>query len=138
MLFGSVLHLLVHTLMPSADPHENLKLLWTHIKAEYAANKTASKFGVMKMTMFSPKGTAKLRGTAAVIKDFGPVVYCIFKRYWNSELRLHKLIELALRSGNHLETILERNKQEFVLSGLSYVWAIVSQRFVAVLIYGMS
>jgi len=90
------------------------------------------------MTMFSPKGTAKLRGTAAVIKDFGPVVYSIFKRYWNSELRLHKLIELALRSGNHLETILERNKQEFVLSGLSYVWAIVSQRFVAVLIYGMS
>ena len=128
MLFGSVLHLLVHTLMPSADPHENLKLLWKHIKAEYVANKTASRFGVMKMTMFSPKGTAKLRGTAAVIKDFGPVVHAIFLQYWNSELKLHRLIELALRSGNHLETILARNKDEFVLSGLYYVWAIMRLR----------
>ena len=118
MLFGSVLHLLVHTMMPSADPYENLKVLWTHIKAQYAAHKTSSRFGAMKMTMFTPKGTAKLRGTAAVIKDFGPVVHSIFKLYWNSELRLHKLIELALRSGNHLEAILDRSQEEFVLSGL--------------------
>ena len=118
MLFGSVLQLLVHRMMPAADPFENLKVLWGHIKAEYNAKNTSARYGAMKMTMFKPKGTAKLRGTASNIKAFGPVLYAIFKRYWNPELRLHKLMELTLRTGNHLEKILDRNKTEFVLQGL--------------------
>jgi hypothetical protein len=112
------MQLLVHRVMPSQDPVENTKTLWRDIKEQYKSQQTSAKFGSMKMSMFSPKGCAKLRGTAAVIKEFGSVLCAVWCKYWNKDLLLHQRIELCLRTGCHLETLLEKNKSEYVLPGL--------------------
>ena len=112
------MQLLVHRIMPSHDPLENTKTLWLNIKEQYKSQRTGARFSSMKMSMFSPKGCAKLRGTAAVIKAFGPVLYAVWCKYWNKELILHQRIELCLRTGCHLENLLEKHKSEYVLPGL--------------------
>jgi hypothetical protein len=125
VLFGSVMHLLVHTMMPSNDPNVNLTTLWADIRVEYRKNSTVSKFTAMKMTMFNAKGGVKLRGTAAIIKAFGPIIYDIFLRY-KKDLKVHNLIELCLRTGNELEQILNDNKTEFAFSGIAPMFVLVS------------
>jgi hypothetical protein len=115
------MHLLVHLMMPSTDPVENTVTLWTDIKAEYKEQGTESRFSSMKMSMFSPKGCAKLRGTAANIKAIGKVLYKIWLKYYNPERLVDQRVELAIRTGCHLEAILDRNKDQYVLPGLSCI-----------------
>ena len=56
VLYGSIMHMLVHTIMPHDDPEENLKDLWRHVVRVYKELKITYKFSSLKMTMFSTKG----------------------------------------------------------------------------------
>jgi hypothetical protein len=122
------MHLLVHTIMPD-DPEKNVTRLWELVKAGFKKQKTKAVFVQLKMTMFSPKGTVKLRGTAAVIKAFGKVLYAIWIQLWNASLVLHQRVELALRTGCLLEEILDRNKSEYVLPGLARIVSLLTLCF---------
>ena len=79
MLFGSVMHLLVHVIM-TGEPGENLARLWRMIKDKYQEFGTEHRCGTMKMTMFSPGGGAKLRGTAAQIRGWDMVARGVHKK----------------------------------------------------------
>lgn len=116
VLFGSVMHLLVHVIM-TGEPGENLARLWRMIKDKYKEFGTEHRFGTMKMTMFSPGGGAKLRGTAAQIRGIGPVLHRIWKELCKSKLRVYSQVELCLRTSVHLERVLDENKEEFALGG---------------------
>ncbi len=112
------MHLLVHRMMASSDPAQNTATLWGLIKDEYKSQGISNKFGNMKMSMFSAKGCAKLRGTASVVRAFGPVLYQIWLKFYNPERELDQRVELVLRTGYHLERILDRNASEYALSGI--------------------
>ena len=84
----------------------------------------ANKFGTMKMTMFSPKGSVKLRGQAAVVRDFGQVLHAAWKKFCPESLKpdgleVYRKIEETLRLSVKMEAILDDHKTEFVLPGLS-------------------
>ena len=69
VLYGSVLWLLVHVIM-AGDPPANLAILWNLLKKAYDAHQVPqpNRFGNMKMTMFTAKSGAKLRGKAAEVR----------------------------------------------------------------------
>ena len=56
VLYGSVMHMLVHMLMPLGDPTANLNVLWSHVKRLYKELRIPYRFSSLKMTMFAPKG----------------------------------------------------------------------------------
>jgi len=56
VLYGSIMHMLVHKIMPLEDPQENVNVLWSHVKRLYKELNIPYKFSSLKMTMFSPKG----------------------------------------------------------------------------------
>ena len=56
VLYGSIMHMLVHTIMPLDDPEENVNVLWSHVKRLYKELNIPHKFSSLKMTMFSTKG----------------------------------------------------------------------------------
>ena len=56
VLYGSIMHMLVHTVMPLDDPDENLNDLWRQVKRVYKELAVPYKFSSLKMTMFSSKG----------------------------------------------------------------------------------
>ena len=56
VLYGSIMHMLVHTIMPLDDPDDNLEELWSHVSRLYTTLKIPYKFSSLKMTMFSTKG----------------------------------------------------------------------------------
>ena len=116
MLFGSAMHLLVHVIM-EGEPGENTARLWQMIQDKYKEFGTAHRCGTMKMSMFSPGGGPKLRGTAAVVRCIGPVLHSIWEDLCKSKLRVYGQVELCLRTSAHLERILDQNKKEFTLQG---------------------
>ena len=69
---------------------------------------------------FGLTGGAKLRGTAAIIKEFGPVLHAIWIIYWSPDKALHTLVELCLRTGNAAEDILKHRRKEFALPGIAH------------------
>ena len=56
VLYGSIMHMLVHTIMPLDDPEDNLVELWGHVKRLYKELGVAYRFSSLKMTMFTTKG----------------------------------------------------------------------------------
>ena len=91
VLLGSVLWLVVHTIMPDAV-EINLGRLWADIEEVYQELGTENRYGQMKMTMFTTKSAPKLKGKAADIKDLGPVLAKIWKKYYNAGLEIHRKI----------------------------------------------
>ena len=67
VLFGSTMHLLVNQIMPGT-PQENTTELWRLIRVEYAAEKTPTRFGSLKYSMFNPKGGPLFRGSSKPYK----------------------------------------------------------------------
>ena len=57
VLFGSTMHLMVHQIMPGT-PEENTTEMWRQIRLEYDLQRTPSRFGQLKLSMFNPKGGA--------------------------------------------------------------------------------
>ncbi len=77
-LLGSTLYLLVHFILPD-DVDTNLHNIWEDIEVVYHQLETECRYGHMRQTMFTTKSAPKLKGKAAEIKDFGPVMVEIWK-----------------------------------------------------------
>ena len=60
VLYGSIMHMLVHTVMPLDDPQQNLSDLWQHVKRLYKELDVRYRYSSLKMTMFSPKGASSV------------------------------------------------------------------------------
>ncbi len=116
MLYGGVMHLLVHVLMPGTAV-ENLARLWQMIQDQYKILGTRDRYGKMKLTMFASGGCARLRGTAALIRGIGPALHAVWLELCKSNLKVYRQVELCLRTGCHLEQILDENWEEFALRG---------------------
>ena len=109
--------MLVYFMMPAAEPQDNLTVLVLDILEEYRAAKVENRFSTITPTMFSTKSGAKLKGKAADVKDLGPVLAKVFKKYYDPEaIAVHKEVECMLRMSAHLDTILDANTHEFVLA----------------------
>ncbi len=81
-MYGGVVRLLVCYLMPD-DEEANLARVWELIQAAYDDFRVPRKlrYSNIKLTMFraTKGGSAKLKGKAAEIKDFGPVMVELWK-----------------------------------------------------------
>ena len=62
-------------------------------------------------------GGIKLRGTAAIVREFGKVLHPIWIMFYDEENEVHQKVELCLRAGNASEAILSNHRSEFVLPG---------------------
>ena len=118
VLYGSVLHLLVHYILPG-EPAANLRTVWTKVLQFYDSLQIKNRYYSMKLTMFSHRGGCKLKGTAAEIRSFGRVLHPIWKMYYNEDIGMHSKIKICLRLGNHMEKILDDHPDDFVLPGAS-------------------
>ena len=81
----------------------------------------ANRFGDMKIGMFSNKTQPSLRGKAGEIRDLGPVLLQIWQAYMNSNLQVHRQIEIVLRGSCHLDEIINANKDDFCLPEAAWV-----------------
>ena len=109
-LFGSILYLLTHHLMPDEDPKENLQALWGWILQWYEENQVlvSKRFRHLdKLTMYvKKKGPPKLRGKAIEIKNFGPVMLAVWQEFgkeseWYDQLCL--ILELNIQLDKTLD-----------------------------------
>ena len=67
------------------------------------------------------KGGCKLRGKAAEVRWFGLVLFEIWKRRHNAELRVHRLILRCLECSVRMEMILEEHVNDVVLPGIYFL-----------------
>ena len=88
-------------------PEQNLAAVWSRILQQYEVQKTSNRFWSMKLTMFSDKGGCKLKGTAAEIRHFGEVLHPVWVSFMDSNKSIHRHLELCLRLGVQMETILD-------------------------------
>lgn len=113
-LLGSVLWLLVHHVMPG-EVEENLQNVWQDIQVIYDKLDSESRYGFMRQTMFTTKSQPKLKGKAAEVKDMGPVMVLIWKKYHNPNLLIHLKILVVLEGSAHCDEILENHPSHFAL-----------------------
>ena len=114
VLQGSVLWMLVHWVL-GGTPEQNLQVVWKDVERIYKDDNVQNRFGQIKMTMFTTRSQPKLKGKAADVKDFGPVLHKIWKAYMNENLALHRKIEFIMRLMNHMDEILDEHCTEFSL-----------------------
>lgn len=121
VLYGSVLHLLVHYILPST-PERNLATVWKEILHQYKTLEVKNTYSSMKLTMFGARGGCKLKGTAAELRDFGKALLPVWRHHANNKLELHRKVELVLKLGNHMEWILDEHPTDFALPGDLHVF----------------
>ena len=97
------------------DPEKNLSCIWVDIEEIYQELDTCNKYGQMRMTMFTSKSAPKMKGKAAEIKDLGPVLVKVWKKYYNPGLTIHNKILTILEGSAHLDKILTDHPSDFVL-----------------------
>ena len=94
-MIGSVLYLLINFVMQES-PEENLAIVWDFVLLAYDHFETECRYSQMRMTLFHSKSQPKLRGKAAEIKDFGPVILACWRHFSNQKLVLHQKILYVL------------------------------------------
>ena len=126
VLYGSVLHLLVHVIM-RGTPEENLTSVWATVRQLYTHFNVAkgNRYGTLKMSMFKVTGTVKLRGKAGEVRALGPILHRIWQMHYTSDVvvdatvvEIYSKIELCLRLGCRMEAILDEHTDFFALPGL--------------------
>jgi len=116
VMLGSVLWLLVKWLIPGSCDEERLNILWNLVLRIYQVRNTENRFGTLRLSMFtSGKAGPKLKGKAAEIKDFVPVLHIVWQQYSDCNLDLHKKIELLLRMSYHMDDIVDAHSADFAL-----------------------
>ena len=115
VLLGSVLWMLVNVVLPGDDAFQKLAIVWNDILRIYAEDGTTTRYGSIKMTMFTTNTTPKLKGKAAEIRCLGPVLVKVFESYMNHHLAIHKKILLLLKMSSHLDEIIDSNSGQFAL-----------------------
>ena len=94
-LLGSVIWLLVNHIL-LGEPEANLQEVWSSIIAEYEAKDTENRYGHMRQSMFTTKSQPKLKGKAAEVKDLGPVMVDVWKKFYNPSIVIHQKILTVL------------------------------------------
>ena len=94
-MLGSVLYLLINFVMQES-PEETLAIVWDFVQLAYDAFESQNKYSQLRMTMFHSKSQPKMRGKAAEIKDFLPVVLALWRHFGNQKLILHQKILYVL------------------------------------------
>ena len=94
-MLGSVLYLLINFVMQET-PEANLAIVWDFVQLAYDAYSTENRYSMLRMTMFHAKSQPKMRGKAAEIKDFLPVVLALWRHFSNPKLILHQKILYVL------------------------------------------
>lgn len=115
VLLGSVLWILVHWILPGTDAEAKLNVIWSDIVRIYNEDNVASRYGSIKMTMFTSTSTPKLKGTASEIKHLAPVLVKIFEAYMDASVEMHRKILVLLRLSAHLDHLIDRNKDHVVM-----------------------
>ena len=116
-MFGAVLELLTTAIMGGA-PEENLRAVWAALKDAYKQLHTPPQARyryLNKLSMFTRKGYAKLRGKAGEIRHLGRALRVVFEKFYNPAIEVHREILLMLRFNNAMERILEENRFEYSL-----------------------
>ena len=108
--------LLVHEKMPDT-PEKNLGKLWSIIRSQYEVLNIESRYSSMKMSMFKGAKGTKLKGTAAEIRHIGRPLLKAWTLYMTKGERIDDLVELALRQGSNMETILDASADKFAVPG---------------------
>ena len=93
---------------------------WSLQSTSALESSVGSQIILLRSSFFGLAGGIKLKGTAAIIKEFGKVLHAIWIIYWSPDKALHKLVELCLRTGNAGEDILKQHRTEFVLPGIAH------------------
>lgn len=116
----------------------------------YKRDRIANRYSNITKNMFTMNSGPKLKGKAACVKDLGPVVHEIWKRYYTKGNPTHDKIEYMLRCSAHLDAVLDANTSEFVLSdepakdliatGFSYlhIWSQVADELKSDKLFGMT
>ena len=58
-----------------ASPDVKLMAVWQRILRIYREDEVQNRFGSLKMTMFTTRGSPKLKGKAAEVRDLVPVLH---------------------------------------------------------------
>ena len=118
LVYGSVLSLLVHHVLPSAEPLVNLKRVWADIQWYYQRYNVPCRYRYLnRLSMFDRKAPQypKLRGKAAEIKYLcGPLRY-VWDKYHNNALVVHRQIALYLKMNQEIEETLIVRKELLAL-----------------------
>jgi len=96
-------------------PEQNLELLWKDILEIYDDLHTENRYGSMRMTMFTTKSQPQMKGKAAEIKDLGPVMVRLWRKYCNPEGEINRKILSILEGSCHLDDILAKHVEDVVL-----------------------
>ena len=115
VLLGSTLWVLVNWILPGDDAAAKLSVIWHDIVRIYREDNVSTRYGQLKMTMFTTGNTPKIKGKAGEIKCLGPVLVKVFQAYMNPELTVHVKILTMLRLSAHLDSIIDKNAAEFAL-----------------------
>ena len=112
---GSVLFTLCHHLLPTGTPEANCAWIWKHIKAEYRARNTTTRYRVLRLNMFGTGsgGYPCLKGKAHAIKELGLILRDLFDDWHDSSDPYQVAILHALNSSARLEQILLEYKSDF-------------------------
>ena len=117
---GSILFLLVFTLLPHGDPLQNLKMVWDYMEGYYAAHQVSARYTSFgKLTMFvnvKKKTSPKLRGKGALIKAMGPLLLSMWSEWMDQTCPWHAKIKTMLKLNCSLEKILAEDQSEMALS----------------------
>ena len=70
----------------------NLSILWDFIGLAYDHFESENRYSQIRFTMFHSKSQPKMKGKAAEIKDFGPVLLACCREFLNQKLVLHQKI----------------------------------------------
>ena len=70
----------------------NLSILWDFVALAYDYFESENRYSQIRTTMFHSKSQPKMRGKAAEIKDFCPVVLACCREFMNQKLVLHQKI----------------------------------------------
>lgn len=117
-MFGSTLWVLCFMVM-TGTPEENLDWCWAFTKRYYKEHGTTTRYRYLnRLSMFvRKKGYPKLRGKAAEIRHFGPVLLALWAACADPASELHQRIQLMLKLNVRLESILTEHPDEFALPG---------------------
>jgi hypothetical protein len=120
--FGSVLKFLTHHLLPGS-PAENLEVIWVHIQEGYSGERSSSRFGSLRLTMFDRPGEfPRLKGKAGELRHFGRPLLFAFDRLMDAGNQLHRQIRLGLLYSIEIENILDEHADDFRLPPVAATW----------------
>ena len=102
--YGSIMYILCYIVLPGT-PEENISVLWREIQMIYKRTKPPTRYRYLnRLRMFvRASGHPKLRGKAAEIRHFGPVLLEVWRKHMKPRLDTHRKIELMLSLNVRME-----------------------------------